>query len=107
MDLGKDLMLDMYRSMQRIRQFEGRVRDLAIANELPDISLNATDGTTATTTADLAKTLRGLIDDILKMEPQALATVKRLVLSAAPWAAPESWRRAAFRRALPRSGSPR
>jgi len=35
MDLGKDLMLDMYRSMQRIRQFEGRVRDLAIANELP------------------------------------------------------------------------
>ena len=35
MDLGKDLMLEMYRSMQRIRQFEGRVRDLAIANELP------------------------------------------------------------------------
>lgn len=35
MDLGKDLLLDMYRSMQRIRQFETRVRDLAIANELP------------------------------------------------------------------------
>ena len=35
MDLGKDLMLEMYRSMQRIRQFETRVRDLAIANELP------------------------------------------------------------------------
>ena len=35
MDLGKDLMLEMYRSMQRIRQFEGKVRDLAIANEIP------------------------------------------------------------------------
>lgn len=35
MDLGKDLLLDMYRSMQRIRQFESRVRDLALANELP------------------------------------------------------------------------
>ncbi len=35
MDLGKDLMLEMYRSMQRIRQFEGRVRDLAIASEIP------------------------------------------------------------------------
>jgi TPP-dependent pyruvate/acetoin dehydrogenase alpha subunit len=35
MDLGKDVMLDMYRSMQRIRQFEARVRDLAIASEIP------------------------------------------------------------------------
>src|ERR1700691_3444856 len=35
MDVGKDKLLEMYRSMQRIRQFEGRVRDLAIANELP------------------------------------------------------------------------
>lgn len=35
MDLGKDVMLDMYRSMQRIRQFETRVRDLAIASEIP------------------------------------------------------------------------
>src|ERR1700730_2985131 len=35
MDLGKDLMLEMYRSMQRIRQFEGRVRDLAVASEIP------------------------------------------------------------------------
>jgi acetoin:2,6-dichlorophenolindophenol oxidoreductase subunit alpha len=35
MDLGKDLMLEMYHSMQRIRQFETRVRDLALANELP------------------------------------------------------------------------
>ncbi len=35
MDLGKELLLDMYHSMQRIRQFESRVRDLALANELP------------------------------------------------------------------------
>jgi acetoin:2,6-dichlorophenolindophenol oxidoreductase subunit alpha len=35
MDLGKDLMLEMYRSMQRIRQFETRVRDLFSANEIP------------------------------------------------------------------------
>ena len=35
MDLGKDLMLEMYRSMQRIRQFESKVRDLAIASEIP------------------------------------------------------------------------
>jgi isohexenylglutaconyl-CoA hydratase len=35
------------------------------------------------TAAELAKTLRGLIDDILKGEPKAIATVKRLVLSAA------------------------
>jgi isohexenylglutaconyl-CoA hydratase len=32
--------------------------------------------------ADIARTLRGLIEDILKGEPQALATVKRLVLAA-------------------------
>src|ERR1700726_726544 len=35
MDLGKDLLLDMYRSMTRIRLFETKVRDLATANELP------------------------------------------------------------------------
>ncbi len=35
MDLGKDLLLEMYRSMQRIRQFESKVRDLAIASEIP------------------------------------------------------------------------
>jgi len=31
---------------------------------------------------------------------------QRLVRSAAVWAAPESWRSAAWRRALPRSRSP-
>jgi pyruvate dehydrogenase E1 component alpha subunit len=35
MDLGKDLLLDMYRSMTRIRLFETKVRDLAKANEIP------------------------------------------------------------------------
>src|SRR6516225_7252351 len=35
MDIGKDLLLDMYRAMTRIRSFEARVRDLATANEIP------------------------------------------------------------------------
>jgi acetoin:2,6-dichlorophenolindophenol oxidoreductase subunit alpha len=35
MDLGKDLLLDMYRTMTRIRLFESKVRDLALANEIP------------------------------------------------------------------------
>src|SRR6202051_1009632 len=35
MDLGKDLLLDMYRSMTRIRLFESKARDLALASEIP------------------------------------------------------------------------
>ena len=35
MDIGKDLLLEMYRAMTRIRLFEARVRDLATANEIP------------------------------------------------------------------------
>ena len=35
MDVGKDKLLEMYRSMQRIRQFETKVRDLALASEIP------------------------------------------------------------------------
>ncbi len=35
MDVGKDKLLEMYRSMQRIRHFESRIRDLAMANEIP------------------------------------------------------------------------
>ncbi len=35
MDLGKEMLLQMYRTMQRIRLFEERVRDLSIANEIP------------------------------------------------------------------------
>jgi len=36
MDLGKDKLLEMYHSMQRIRQFESKIRDLATKNEIPD-----------------------------------------------------------------------
>ncbi len=35
MDVGKDKLLEMYRLMQRIRQFESRVRDLSLASQLP------------------------------------------------------------------------
>jgi TPP-dependent pyruvate/acetoin dehydrogenase alpha subunit len=35
MDISKDKLLDMYRAMQRIRQFESRIRDLAMKNEIP------------------------------------------------------------------------
>jgi pyruvate dehydrogenase E1 component alpha subunit len=35
MDLGKERLLQMYRTMQQIRQFESRIRDLAIASEIP------------------------------------------------------------------------
>ena len=35
MDLGTEKLLDMYRTMQRIRQFESRVRDVSLASELP------------------------------------------------------------------------
>jgi acetoin:2,6-dichlorophenolindophenol oxidoreductase subunit alpha len=33
--LGKELLLDLYHTMVRIRMFETRVRDLALANEIP------------------------------------------------------------------------
>jgi acetoin:2,6-dichlorophenolindophenol oxidoreductase subunit alpha len=35
MDVGNDKLLEMYRTMQRIRQFESRIRDLALKNEIP------------------------------------------------------------------------
>jgi len=35
MDVGKDKLLEMYHTMQRIRHFESKVRDLAMANEIP------------------------------------------------------------------------
>ena len=35
MDVGKDKLIEMYRSMQRIRQFESKIRDLATAGEVP------------------------------------------------------------------------
>jgi isohexenylglutaconyl-CoA hydratase len=65
---------------------QGALRDLAVTGRIigADEALRLGIGHhRCSTTADVAKTLRGLVDDILKMEPQALATVKRLVLSAA------------------------
>lgn len=65
---------------------EGALRDLAVTGRVIDADEALRLGIgrhRCSTTADLAKTLRGLVDDILKMEPQALAAVKRLVLSAA------------------------
>jgi acetoin:2,6-dichlorophenolindophenol oxidoreductase subunit alpha len=35
MDIGKDLLLEMYRKMQRIRQFEQKLKDLTIRSEIP------------------------------------------------------------------------
>ncbi len=35
MDVGKDKLLEMCRTMRRIRQFETKIRDLALANEIP------------------------------------------------------------------------
>ena len=34
-ELNKELLLDLYHSMVRIRLFEERVRDLALTNEIP------------------------------------------------------------------------
>src|SRR5271155_3121970 len=39
MDVGKDKLFEVYRSMQRIRQFESKARDLAMANEIPGFVL--------------------------------------------------------------------
>jgi acetoin:2,6-dichlorophenolindophenol oxidoreductase subunit alpha len=35
MDVGKDKLLEMYRTMQRIRQFEMKIRDLSLAGQIP------------------------------------------------------------------------
>src|SRR5215469_4250780 len=35
MDISKDKLLEMYRTMQKIRQFESKARDLAMAAEIP------------------------------------------------------------------------
>ena len=35
MDISKDKLLEMYRTMQKIRHFESKARDLAMAAELP------------------------------------------------------------------------
>jgi isohexenylglutaconyl-CoA hydratase len=65
---------------------EGPARDLAVTGRVIDAAEAHRLGIGRylyRTTADLGSILRGLLDDILKMEPQALAIVKRLVLACA------------------------
>jgi isohexenylglutaconyl-CoA hydratase len=63
---------------------EGPARELAVTGRVIDAAEALRLGVgryLCRTTAELGTTLRGLLDDILKMEPQALATAKRLVLA--------------------------
>jgi len=65
---------------------EGALRDLAVSGRVIDADEAVRLGIgryRCSTTADISRTLRSLLDDILKMEPRAVAVVKRLVLSAA------------------------
>ncbi|HEY6981528.1 enoyl-CoA hydratase/isomerase family protein [Reyranella sp.] len=65
---------------------EGPTRDLALTARVIDAAEAHRLGVgrhVCTTTADLNRTLKGVIEDTLKLEPQALAAVKRLVLSTA------------------------
>ncbi len=68
------------------RMGEGAARDLVVTGRVIDAAEAHRLGIgrhLCANTADLNRTLKGVLDDILKLEPQALATVKRLVLSAA------------------------
>ena len=63
---------------------EGATRDLAVTARVIDAAEAYRLGVgrhLCATTADLNRTLKAVVDDILKLEPQALAAVKRLVLS--------------------------
>jgi isohexenylglutaconyl-CoA hydratase len=65
---------------------EGAARDLAVTGRVIDGAEALRLGIGrhfCASTAELNRTLKALLDDILKLEPQALATVKRLVLSSA------------------------
>jgi isohexenylglutaconyl-CoA hydratase len=65
---------------------EGAARDLAVSGRVIDGMEAHRLGIGRylyRTTAELGSILRSLLDDMLKMEPQALATVKRLVLACA------------------------
>jgi isohexenylglutaconyl-CoA hydratase len=64
---------------------QGPMRDLAVTSRVIDADEAVRLGIgrhRCSTTSEIAKTLRGLIEDILKGEPLAIATAKRLVLSA-------------------------
>lgn len=66
------------------RMGEGPVRDLAVTGRVVDAAEAHRLGVgryLCACNADVETTLQGLLDDILKMEPKALAVAKRLVLS--------------------------
>jgi len=65
---------------------EGAARDLAVTGRVIDAVEAQRLGIGrhfCANTAELNRVVRAVLDDILKLEPQALAAVKRLVLSAA------------------------
>jgi isohexenylglutaconyl-CoA hydratase len=65
---------------------EGAARDLAVTGRVIDAREAhrlGIGGHFCANTADLNRTMKAVLDDILRLEPQALATVKRLVLSGA------------------------
>ena len=65
---------------------EGPARDLAVTGRVIDAAEAQRLGLGShlcAGTADINRTLKAVLDDILRLEPQAVATVKRLVLSCA------------------------
>ncbi len=65
---------------------EGAARDLAVTGRVIDAAEAHRLGIgrhLCASTAELNRTLKSLVDEILTLEPQALATVKRLVLGCA------------------------
>src|SRR6478672_8375190 len=65
---------------------EGPARDLAVTGRVIDAAEAKRLGLGShlcAGTADINRTLKAVLDDILRLEPQAVATVKRLVLSCA------------------------
>ncbi len=65
---------------------EGAARDLAVTGRVVDAVEAHRLGIgrhLCATTAEINRTVKAVIDDVLKLEPQALATVKRLVLDCA------------------------
>jgi isohexenylglutaconyl-CoA hydratase len=65
---------------------EGPARDLAVTGRVIDAAEAKRLGIGShlcAGTADINRTLKAVLDDILRLEPQAAATVKRLVLSCA------------------------
>jgi isohexenylglutaconyl-CoA hydratase len=65
---------------------EGPARDLAVSGRVIDAAEAKRLGLGShlcTGTADINRALKGVLDDVLRLEPRAVATVKRLVLSCA------------------------